>query len=141
MKRCSILFLIGFYLSLSTGIYACVIHCMEELVVKKLDLGAKLQDENGDHHSEVNDSEKTCDEGKDCNCCYKHGTYVVYENIKTTANDFRFLSGFIAIALFKYCLFLPVFIELNKSITWPQATGPPFISKKAIYITIRSLII
>ena len=68
----------AFYLLLSSGMFACVIGCGSQSLVKLFTF------ESSNHHHQKKD--KDCTGKEDCSCCEKHGNYRVKENIKPNLN-------------------------------------------------------
>lgn len=153
MRKIGAISLATFYLLLTTGVFACLLHCTEAYLftsAKTSEFQHADHDEDSDHHNEQEKSSShkadhqgkkdDCGAGKDCNCCEKHGTYVVKENVNSS---FEFGAIALTIALNPTSLndfsFIPEFS--NELVTWPHTTGPPAGSQPPIYIKIRSLLI
>lgn len=138
-KKLGVFGLIAFYLLLTTGTYACLLHCATEF------LSSQLGIEQENHKSAVDndkgdagkDDEKC---GDDCSCCYHHGTYVVNENFGGSP-DFQFSIVHVALLQPAPAQFTAIPAIIDNSIRWPGATGPPFGFSQPIYISNHSLLI
>jgi hypothetical protein len=70
MKRIAILSLTAFYLLLTTGMFVCTMHCSAESLMTKVPM--QMSSKKTDH----------CKNDKDCDCCKKHSSFVIKENLK-----------------------------------------------------------
>lgn len=154
MRKIGAISLAAFYLLLTTGAFACLLHCTETFLFTTAKMSAsqlaETHAEDADHHDEQkkpgtpkadhHGKKDDCGPGKDCKCCNKHGMYVVKENVNSS---FEFAATVLAMALnptsHTNFSFIPEFT--NELVTWPHATGPPVGSQPPIYIKIRSLLI
>jgi len=156
MRRTSALISATFYLLLSTGAFACMVHCTSVLLfsgraakVTQKTAGDCMDEGQPSHqvkealahakHGSHQHKKDGCGSGKDCNCCKKHGMYVVRENVRSAAgSDF---SQVLAILT----LIIPQHIKLNNFAVnlpdHPSATGPPVTPSIPIYLKVRSLLI
>jgi hypothetical protein len=138
MKKICALAITAFYLLLTTGIYACLLHCTASYLFTNT---AAARQMHQSHHDAGKDQDKDDDcKSGNCDCCYHHGTYVVKENFSSNF-DFQFSIGQAAVMLpVKVHLFyVPQVIANLKS--WPRATGPPFVASQPIYIYNKTLLI
>ena len=132
MKRAAVLSIAAFYLLLTTGMFVCLVHCTgESLMGHKMAMQALNHNASHHHHKHSSKSD-------DCDCCKKHGNYVIKENIKPVGVDA--LSPAIAIINrpFESIPAATHYIVLN---TFKLSLGkaPPGLSGKAIAIQQRSL--
>ena len=140
MRKICALVMTSFYLLLSTGGYACLLHCTTDYLAVQFAKNkheAQLKGEDHDH-GETQDDED-CKSG-DCNCCYHHGTYVVSENFNHAA-DLQLLVAQVPLVLLNND---PIFISpviVKPDISWPGSTGPPFLYRPPLYIANRTLLI
>jgi hypothetical protein len=130
MKKAVILSITAFYLLLTTGMFVCIVHCAaESLVAKPAMHMAKSMDHNG----------KDCAAKKGCDCCKKHGDFIIKENIKPTT-DVQYVQSAVLIHQFKIAdLFLNIPVIQNTS--WYQSNAPPGRSGKIISLQNCSLLI
>lgn len=136
-KTCAIMMTL-FYLSLTTGIYTCLLHCTADFIQQH----TYSQDSHftaKEHVEDEDDEDESCRKG-DCNCCYHHGTYVVKENLHPVGS-FSFPAAHIAVITFNWERFFNVRETFTPLISWPRSTGPPFLSTQPIYISNRTLLI
>ncbi|QJD95993.1 hypothetical protein HH214_08935 [Mucilaginibacter robiniae] len=154
MRKIGAISLAAFYLLLTTGAFACLLHCTETFLFTTAKMSvsqlAETHAEDTDHHDEQekqgtpktdhHGKKDDCGPGKDCKCCNKHGMYVVKENVDSA---FGFATTALAIvsnhASSHDFSFTPEFSK--EFVTWPHATGPPEGSQPPIYIKIKSLLI
>src|SRR5438067_1480747 len=138
MKKIIALAFIAFYLLLTTGAYACLLHCTTGYFFAQLATVGQVNHT----HSSARKSQHKDDNCKsdNCDCCYRHGTYVVKENFNP-GFDFQFTIGQAAIILPVNTHFFCLPLVVTKSKNWPKATGPPFVASRRIYITNRTLLI
>lgn len=133
MKKAAILSIAAFYLLLTTGMFVCLIHCAGESIFQpKMAMQAMNHDD--DHHGKHQHNTKD----KDCDCCKKHGNYVIKENIKPAAVDFQGPQLAIISPLFTYTATAACF----SSASLPElkyGKAPPGLSGKFISIKLRSL--
>ena len=130
MKKAAILSIAAFYLLLTTGMYPCILHCTAEYFVQP-----KITMHNDCDAAHEGKGNKLCKDG--CDCCKKHGSYIVKENIKPAA-------GFQP-SQFAVTLDHPVILNfiagypVTTTLVWQDSNAPPWRSGKAISIQIRSL--
>jgi hypothetical protein len=128
MKKAAILSITAFYLLLTTGMFVCIVHCSAEAMIIKPVMHLAYA---GHHHKD------SCKSGKDCDCCKKHGTYIIKENIKPVAS---FDSQQFAIIIDHPLI--ENFIQeypTTATLAWRDSNAPPWKSGKAISIQFRSL--
>lgn len=137
MRKVGAISFAAFYLLLTTGLFVCILHCSGAYLFKNDSTTISIAHNNKrkDHTSK-----KTCDKGKDCDCCKEHGEYVIEENIPThkQAIDQPLL----------YCVFnqennfLSTFNTSEVKIQLgTMDTGPPKVRKKPIYILNQTFLI
>ncbi|MEO6852222.1 hypothetical protein [Mucilaginibacter sp. UYCu711] len=139
MKKICAFCLTAFYLLLASGGYECVLHCTAEyLFTDKIEVFVSKDTDTNNKKGEATEDDDKC--GADCTCCYHHGTYVVRENINAVVG---FQLSAIHISLVPFVADKVYFIPqiVNNSISWPRATGPPFISGTAIYLANQTFLI
>ncbi|RWY48352.1 hypothetical protein [Mucilaginibacter gilvus] len=129
----------SFYLLLSTGGYACLLHCTTDYLATQLENKQEAHVTGKDHPHNESESDEDCATG-DCNCCYHHGTYVVKENAKITTH-FIFSPTALAIVLFHTEGFSYIPLKITANVSWPRSTGPPFPRSSPLYISNRTLLI
>ncbi len=139
MRKICALIMTSFYLLLSTGAYACLLHCTTDYLSAQLENKSEKQGKSEDHGHDEKDSDDDCSTGN-CNCCYHHGTYVVKEN-STITTHFIFSPTDFAIVLFHTDGFFYIPLKSTYKVSWPRSTGPPFLSTRPIYISNRTLLI
>ncbi|TFF37084.1 hypothetical protein [Mucilaginibacter psychrotolerans] len=146
MKKLRASFIIAFYLLLSTGAYACMLHCSTEYlfslftVTQQTDAHAMHGMEEPHKHSEAKAAEPKEDCGDDCNCCYRHGVYTVRENFTPPA-DFEVLVAIYELPPLPKDIPFTCPAAVANGVVWPKSTGPPITSKEPIYILTRTLLI
>ncbi|HEK21389.1 MAG TPA: hypothetical protein ENO28_13155 [Bacteroidetes bacterium] len=137
MRKICTLCITAFYLLLTTGAYACALHCATDLLAERFSI--QQQAAHSGSEDEGGENDELCKSG-DCHCCYHHGSYVVSENFsRDPVFDFtNIVTGVIPSQkvweVYRAEFTLPV-------LSWPRATGPPFLSSYPIYILSRSLLI
>ena len=138
MKKICALAFIAFYLLLTTGAYACLLHCTTGYLFTQF---ATVEEVHHTHPDAGKSKHKDSNcKSDNCDCCYRHGTYVVKENFNP-GFDFQFSIDQVAIMLPVKTHFFYVPQVVAKSKNWPRATGPPFVASQHIYITNRTLLI
>ena len=130
MKRAAVLSIAAFYLLLTTGMYVCVLHCTVEYFVSP-----KIAMHDNCDEAHEGKEHKPCKDG--CDCCKKHGSYVIKENIKP-AGDFLPLQFAINLDHPVILNFIPEYPAAT-SLVWQDSNAPPWKSGKAISIQFRSL--
>jgi len=153
MRKTGALILAAFYLLLTTGAFVCLLHCTGDYFFSGWQASASIQAEahegDSDHHKGRDQTQHNergkhkdkddCSPGKDCDCCDKHGSYVVKENI---SSSFEFQVAVLAIALKPVVYELPYTTQSSKApVAWPHTTGPPTGTQPPIYLLVRSLLI
>ena len=133
MKRAAVLSIAAFYLLLTTGMFVCLIHCAgESFFQPRMAMQAMNHDA---HHGKQH---KHACKDKDCDCCNKHGNYVIKENIKPALVDVQAPQVAMLLQQFNY---VPVTVAYKALNILPLLYGkaPPGISGKALSIQLRSL--
>lgn len=126
-----------FYLLLSTGAYACLLHCATDYLAAELQ--SKRDASPTDHDQNKKESDEDCRSGN-CNCCYHHGTYVVKEILKSVAHVNLSLTDLgLPLLITEHLLYIP--LKTINTVNWPRSTGPPFLSAKPIYLFNRTFLI
>lgn len=139
MRKLCALGLTTFYLLLTTGVYACLLHCTTEYLSSHLGKVQEIHQSDQDHGKGQEKDEDDCRSG-DCDCCYHHGVYVVKENF-SPAFDFQFSIAHVALVPLSQLHFFYIPQIVKKTVTWPRATGPPFLFSEPLYISNRTLLI
>jgi hypothetical protein len=139
MRKICALIITSFYLLLSTGAYACLLHCTTDYLAAQLENKQATQITGKDHAHEEKDSDEDCGTGN-CTCCYHHGTYVVKEN-STITTHFIFPPADLGIVLLNTEGFFYIPLKMANKVSWPKATGPPFLHNQPIYISNKTLLI
>jgi len=132
MKRAAVLSIAAFYLLLTTGMFVCLVHCTgKSLMGNKMAMQAMSHKASHHHHKHGAKSD-------DCDCCKKHGNYVIKENIKPAGIDEQLPFLAIVTRSFQSIPAATHYIVLN---TFKLSLGkaPPGLSGKAIAIQQRSL--
>ena len=130
MKRLAILSITAFYLLLTTGMFVCVVHCAAENLAIKPAMpmaGAMHQDK------------KHCAEKKDCDCCRKHGSFIIKESIRP-ATDLQFVQTAILVRHAEIAGFL-LNASFDQDNLLHESNAPPGRSGRFILIQNRSLLI
>jgi len=130
MKKAAIFGITAFYLLLTTGMFVCMVHCAAKNLVTKPGMQMAGSNAHQDNH---------CKGGKDCDCCKKHGSYVVKENLKP-GNNIQFTQTPVLIPHIQIADFLlntPVYHNTLRA----NNNAPPGKSGKAISIQFCSLLI
>ncbi|QHS55249.1 hypothetical protein GWR56_06730 [Mucilaginibacter sp. 14171R-50] len=139
MKKICAIALISFYLLLATGAYACVLHCATDYFAAKFEDKHNGHPADSDHRQDDKESDEDCRSGN-CNCCYHHGTYVVKEVAKSATHFSLTLNDF-GIPLLPNDDFFYIPLKITNKVSWPRATGPPFVSSRPIYLFKRTFLI
>jgi hypothetical protein len=131
MKKAAILSIATFYLLLTTGMFVCLIHCAgESFFQPKMAMqGMNPETHHGQQH-------KHC--GKNCDCCNKHGDYVIKENIKPSVLDVQISQVAVLPRQFDYIFVAALYPALNV-LSLQYGKAPPGLSGKAISIQLHSL--
>ena len=132
MKRAAVLSIATFYLLLTTGMFVCLVHCTGESLMGNQTAMQAMNHKAAHHHH------KHSSKNDDCDCCKKHGNYVIKENIKPVGVDTQFPVVAIVTRPFQSITAATHYIVLN---TFKLSLGkaPPGLSGKAIAIQQRSL--
>jgi len=110
--------------------FVCIVHCAAEGVVTKPAMHmARSMDRDG----------KNCAAKKDCDCCKKHGNYIIKENIKPIT-DIQYKQTAVLISHFEIAGFL-LHTTTFQNTSWEESNAPPGRSGKAISIQNCSLLI
>ncbi|WP_292945689.1 hypothetical protein [Mucilaginibacter sp. 44-25] len=139
MRKICALIMTSFYLLLSTGAYACLLHCTTDYLSSRLEAKPTVHGPENEHAHDEQESDDDCDKG-DCNCCYHHGTYVVKENAKIITH-FVFQPVDFAITVLPREGFSFEPLIFANEVSWPRSTGPPFPRNQPLYIFNRTLLI
>lgn len=150
MRKSGALSMAAFYLLLTTGTFVCLLHCTGAYFLSNPQFSFQEHhehendaDHDDDHHHGTGDSrhhKKLCTDGKDCNCCDKHGNYVIKENLNY-ASASQLTALHFAVLPLSYQQFSILPSISGTLITWPHTTDPPGASKPPLYIYNRSLLI
>jgi hypothetical protein len=132
MKKAAILSITAFYLLLTTGMFVCILHCAAKTLIAK----QEMQMAGSAAHSHSKDD---CGMGKDCDCCKKHGSYIVKENLKP-GNDVQLVHIATLTQHIQIADFLLTVSNYNNP-SWTNSNAPPGKSGKAISIQFCSLLI
>ncbi len=152
MRKINAFILAGFYLLLSTGAFACLVHCTSEVFFagasvkpnshlhqnkSRLSSSAhKRSEKMADQHHRQKDK---CGNGKDCKCCRQHGLYLVRENVSpTVSTDFTQVVTLLPTEAMHYRI---IAYSLVTPHCYPQATGPPVYTHIPLYLKFRSILI
>ena len=130
MKKAAIITIAAFYLLLTTGMFVCMVHCAGEHFFQPK-MAMQAMDDN-------NHQDKHCNKNKACDCCNKHGNYVIKENIKPVTVDVQAPQSALVFQQFNY---VPLTDQYNVSDRFigKYAKAPPSRSGKSISIQLRSL--
>ena len=133
MKKAAILSIAAFYLLLTTGMFVCIVHCAGERFFKP-----QMAMQMMGHHSSNSKHHKHNTETNDCDCCNKHGNFVIKENIKPATVSIQSPMPAFIVQPFNYIPVTPQYATLNifKSLC---GKAPPNLSGKAISIQLHSL--
>jgi hypothetical protein len=123
MKRIAVIGFTAFYLLLTTGMFVCTMHCSAESVMTK----ATMQ-------MAGNKGEKGCD------CCKKHGSFVIKENLKP---DFTVQFGQQSISVIpsQYTINYQAIAPVINAEELVNGKAPPWKSGRSISIRFRSFLI
>ncbi|MEZ2335060.1 hypothetical protein AB6735_05475 [Mucilaginibacter sp. RCC_168] len=132
MKRATVLSIAAFYLLLTTGMFVCLVHCTgQSLMGNQMAMQAMNHGSSPHHH-------KHNSKNDDCDCCKKHGNYVIKENIKPAGVDVQASLVAIVTRPFQLIPAATQYLVLN-SFKLSLGKAPPGLSGKAIAIQQRSL--
>ena|ERR1700754_4192406 len=132
MKKAAILSIAALYLLLTTGMFVCIIHCAGESIFQPK-MAMQVM-----HHEDHHDKHLHNPKDKDCDCCKKHGNYVVKENIKPVTVDLQGPQLAAVAHLFNYTAIATAYPTLYTPVL-QYGKAPPGISGKFIAIKLRSL--
>lgn len=149
MKKLGAVSMALFYLLLTTGAFACLLHCSGAFITTGLKQGfvdghadcprqmTTMADMRVQH---MHGGKCKSKPAKDCGCCDKHGAYLVKENINP-ADVLLKMAMPVAILPANYDVpaFQPRYLVVQ--VAWPQTTGPPATSQPPIYLSVRCLLI
>ena len=145
MRKFGAISFVTFYLTLTSGLFVCLIHCSAEYLFTnpKRELVRQGRyngnDCNSDNKGKHRQPHQACGEGKDCSCCKQHDTYLVKENVIVKA--FQLCASEFSISSSFYQLNTLIWVDSEKDINWHQATGPPVFLKGRLFISNNSLLI
>ncbi|MDN5286463.1 MAG: hypothetical protein JWR38_2737 [Mucilaginibacter sp.] len=133
MKKAAILSIAAFYLLLTTGMFVCIIHCAGESFFQP-----KMAMQAMNHNAHHDKQQKHPCKDKDCDCCNKHGNYVIKENIKPALVDVQAPQVAVLPRQFNY---VPVTVQYPaiNVLSLQYGKAPPGVSGKALSIQLRSL--
>jgi hypothetical protein len=133
MKRAAILSIAAFYLLLTTGMFVCILHCAGESFFQP-----KMAMQTMNHDAAHSKQHKHTCKDKDCDCCNKHGNYVIKENIKPTLIDVQAPLVAVLPRQFNYTPVAVTYPMVNV-LSLQYGKAPPGVSGKTISIQLRSL--
>jgi len=132
MKRATVLSIAAFYLLLTTGMFVCLVHCTGQSLMGNQMAMHAMNRKTAQHHHKHNSK------NDDCDCCKKHGNYVIKENIKPAGVDVQASLVAIVTRPFQLIPAATQYLVLN-SFKLSLGKAPPGLSGKAIAIQQRSL--
>ena len=128
MKKAAILSITAFYLLLTTGMFVCLVHCSAESIV-----GEPAMEMASMHHHGHSKGDK------DCDCCKKHGNFVIKENLKPGYDvQFSQVAVLIPHNSFAYFIFNT---PIHSYAAWNDKDPPAVKSGRTRLIQLRSLLI
>jgi hypothetical protein len=130
MKKAAILSIAAFYLLLTTGMYVCILHCTVVYFVRP---ATAMHDKDCEAHK--GKEHTPCKNG--CDCCKKHGTYVIKENIKP-ASDFQPQQVAVISSYPVGSNFIREY-PTTAILAWQDNNAPPGSTGKSISIKLHSL--
>jgi hypothetical protein len=132
MKKAAVLSLTAFYLLLTTGMFVCIVHCSAERLFEKpaMQMG---------HASARHHQKKNCKGGNNCDCCKKHGNYVIKENIQSFSTFKMPQSA--ALIPYQTQLYAGAYNRIITSLALPESKAPPDLSGKSLVIKLRTILI
>jgi hypothetical protein len=148
MRKINAFILAGFYLLLSTGAFACMVHCTSELffadALAENSLSGHALKANAHvvthtPHQHQQHKKDKCGAGKNCKCCRQHGMYVVRENVSPGAHDD--LVQPVALLPASVLNYITIACSPLATYCYPQATGPPAPSGTPLYLQFCSMLI
>jgi hypothetical protein len=137
MKKLGAFSFAAFYLLLTTGVYVCLLHCSAEYFLAPPII--TTNDHHDDHAGHDQHHQKKPCKGGNCDCCNKHGSYVIKENISTSANFYLTAPSLPAFTIIYQPDGLVAGFRTVEN-TWPS-TGPPGSYKPPFYIINHSFLI
>jgi len=133
MKKAAVLGLAAFYLLLTTGTFVCMVYCSAQNMAGKPAMNIACTDSNRPHHK------KDCANGNNHRRCYKHGDYIIKENIKP-GSEFKTVPV-VVLVNFRWRHLFSVELPLNTDYSMAAVNAPPCKSGKNISIQLHSLLI
>jgi hypothetical protein len=133
MKKAAILSIAAFYLLLTTGMFVCMVHCAGQSFFQP-----KMAMQAMNHEEHQGKQHKHSPKDKDCDCCKKHGNYVIKENIKPGTIALQSPQMAVILREFNYTPLPDQYPALN-TFTPRHGKAPPGLSGKAISIRLHSL--
>ena len=128
MKKAAILSMAAFYLLLTTGMFVCIVHCTAETFAAK----PAMHMASHGHASKMH-----CNNSKNCDCCKKHGSYIIKENVKPYFEwQFSPAPGLVNYSMPRGFI-LPT--PQISSTPWTNINAPPGTAGKDIFLKIHSL--
>jgi hypothetical protein len=152
MRKIGAVSFAAFYLLLTTGVYVCLLHCTAERFLGTSVVMVDNDDDHDENHeitalltqghqnASAHHHEKKPCKGGDCDCCNKHGSYAIKENINVST-DFSLMAITVLVSVPNYYpdqLLTGFQIEADN---WPYPNGPPLFYQLPHYIFNRSLLI
>uniref|UniRef100_F4C149 Uncharacterized protein n=1 Tax=Sphingobacterium sp. (strain 21) TaxID=743722 RepID=F4C149_SPHS2 len=136
MRKVGAINFAAFYLLLTTGLFVCILHCSGNYLFKDESSTSLAHNSDSKEHK----SKKSCDKGKDCDCCKEHGEYVIKENITTQKQTLDGPGLYCLLGQEKRFLYTFNATEVKLQVC-SMDTGPPKVRKKPIYILNQTLLI
>lgn len=137
MKRPAIIIATLLYLSIVTGGFVCMVHCLSNTLLHSAEIAHEHPEtKTGDSE----DKKGECEDGKGCDCCSEdQHFYFVKENVKPGTES---QIAKISINL-NFGHFIPGEAGISSllSILLPDAHAPPFVHPSPSYIRYHSLLI
>jgi len=134
MKKAAILCITAFYLLLTTGSYVCILHCGAAYFFQPV---SAMQPMNAHHEMHSGKEHKPCSGSAGCDCCKKHGSYVIKENVKA-GSDFQLAKIPFFTNNFSVLNITRPYSGLDKLIR-PASKAPPGNTVRSIFIKLHSL--
>jgi hypothetical protein len=149
MRKIGAISMAAFYLLLTTGVFACLLHCTEmylfqpKVAMESHHDEAREKHKGNSEHSEGDKEAKDddCGPGKNCDCCSKdHGLYLVKENLK---DSFRLQLTTLTLSVVPapYISLPERLLSARELHSWPHTTGPPQLNRPPLYLFNRTLLI
>lgn len=149
MRKIGAISMAAFYLLLTTGVFACLLHCTEMYLLQPKVAVESHHGETNDKHEGNSDHSKgskkskddDCGPGKDCDCCSKdHGLYLVKENLKDSLR-LQLTTLTLNIVPAPYVSLPERQLSAKELRSWPHTTGPPQLNRPPLYLFNRTLLI